>query len=49
MNYDERVSAAELYRGLIRGRELAAAILAMMTAAETRVAATNAGLNGGAS
>ena len=38
MDHDERVSAAELYRGLSRGRELAAAILEMMTAAETRVA-----------
>ena len=30
---------AQLQRGLIRGRELAAAILAMMTTAEMRVAA----------
>jgi hypothetical protein len=39
----EPVSAAELRRGLIRGREAAAAILDMMTAAETRVAAALAG------
>jgi hypothetical protein len=38
MDHDERVSAAELYRALGRGRELATAILEMMTAAETRVA-----------
>ena len=38
MDQDERVGAAELYCGLSRGRELAAAILEMMTAAETRVA-----------
>ena len=42
MDDDKRVGSAELYRGLIRGRELAAAILGMMTAAETRVAATQA-------
>jgi hypothetical protein len=38
MDDDERVGAAELYRGLSRGRELAAAVLQMMSAAETRVA-----------
>jgi hypothetical protein len=36
---NERVGGAELHHGLMRGRELAAAILDMMTAAETRVAA----------
>jgi hypothetical protein len=39
MDEDEPVGAAQLQRGLIRGRELAAAVLAMMTAAEMRVAA----------
>ena len=33
------LGAAELHRGLTSGRELAAALLAMMTAAETRIAA----------
>jgi hypothetical protein len=42
MDDDKRVGSAELYRGLIRGQELAAAILGMMTAAEMRVAATQA-------
>jgi hypothetical protein len=42
MDEDDRVGSAELYRGLIRGRELAGSILAMMTSAETRVAATRA-------
>jgi hypothetical protein len=39
MDDHEPVGGAQLQRGLIRGRELAAAILAMMTAAEMRVAA----------
>jgi hypothetical protein len=39
MDEDEPVGAAQLQRGLIHGRELAAAVLAMMTAAEMRVAA----------
>jgi hypothetical protein len=39
---DERVGAADLCRGLARGRELAAAMLEMMTVAETRVAAARA-------
>jgi hypothetical protein len=38
MDNDERVCAAELHRGLSRGRELATTILEMMTAAEARVA-----------